>query len=63
MQTPITKIYFPGLNGLRFIAAFLWDGNSFKTLRNKYDASFKERTAVEKEKTTETPAPASGIKD
>jgi cytochrome c oxidase subunit IV len=27
-----------------FIAAFLWDGNSYKNLRNKYDKNFQERT-------------------
>jgi hypothetical protein len=27
-----------------FIIAFLYDGNSFKNLRNTYDPSYKERT-------------------
>jgi len=27
-----------------FIAAFIWDGNSYKNLRNKYDAHYKEST-------------------
>jgi len=35
-----------------FIIAFLYDGNSFKTLRNRYDASYKERS-MEKAPATE----------
>jgi hypothetical protein len=27
-----------------FIAAFIWDGNSYKNLRNKYDKHFEETT-------------------
>jgi hypothetical protein len=27
-----------------FITAFIWDGNSYKNLRNKYDPYFKETT-------------------
>jgi cytochrome c oxidase subunit IV len=31
-----------------FIAAFLWDGNSYKNLRNTYDKHFEERTTDKK---------------
>jgi hypothetical protein len=31
------------------IAAFLWDGNSYKNLRNKYDKHFEERTIEKKD--------------
>ena len=34
-----------------FIIAFIYDGNSYKNLRNKYDPYFKERTTVEQKKT------------
>ena len=27
-----------------FIAAFLWDGNEYRTIRNRYDAHFKQQT-------------------
>lgn len=33
-----------------FIIAFLYDGNSFKTLRNTYDPYYKEQSAVKAEK-------------
>jgi cytochrome c oxidase subunit IV len=33
-----------------FIAAFLYDGNSFKNLRNTYDPYFKERATIKVEK-------------
>jgi cytochrome c oxidase subunit 4 len=29
-----------------FILAFIYDGNSYKNLRNKYDRFYKERTTV-----------------
>jgi len=29
-----------------FITAFLYDGNSFKTLRNRYDRHFKEQSTI-----------------
>jgi len=31
-----------------FITAFIWDGNSYKNLRNKYDKHFKESTTPAK---------------
>jgi cytochrome c oxidase subunit IV len=33
-----------------FIAAFLYDGNSFKNLRNTYDPYFKEQSTIKVEK-------------
>jgi hypothetical protein len=41
----IMTIVVPLLLFVWFIAAFLWDGASYKNLRNRYDASFKERTS------------------
>ncbi|MGB4724244.1 MAG: cytochrome C oxidase subunit IV family protein, partial [Sediminibacterium sp.] len=36
-----------------FIIAFLWDGNSFRNLRNTYDPYFKERATIKVEKKAE----------
>jgi hypothetical protein len=33
-----------------FIIAFLYDGNSFKNLRNTYDPHFKEQSTIKVEK-------------
>ena len=33
-----------------FIAAFLWDGGSFRNLRNTYDPYFKEQATIKVEK-------------
>jgi cytochrome c oxidase subunit IV len=33
-----------------FIAAFLWDGSSFRDLRNTYNPYFKERSTIKVEK-------------
>lgn len=40
----IMTIVVPLLLFIWFIAAFIWDGNSYKNLRNKYDPYFKETT-------------------
>ena len=36
-----------------FIVAFLYDGNSFRNLRNTYDPYFKERSTIKVEKKAE----------
>jgi cytochrome c oxidase subunit IV len=50
-----------------FIAAFIWDGNSYKNLRNKYDRHFKETTMPSghhgAEKQIEKPATAPSGKE
>jgi cytochrome c oxidase subunit IV len=38
-----------------FITAFLYDGNSFRDLRNNYDPHFKEQSSIKVEKKAETP--------
>jgi len=48
IRNMIMTIIVPLLLFIWFIAAFLWDGNSYKNLRNDYDKHFQERTAVEK---------------
>jgi cytochrome c oxidase subunit IV len=44
IRNMIMTIVVPLLLFIWFIAAFLWDGNSYKNLRNKYDPYFKEKT-------------------
>ncbi len=44
IRNMIMTIVVPLLLFIWFIAAFLWDGNSYKNLRNKYDPHFKEKT-------------------
>jgi len=48
IRNMIMTIVVPLMLFIWFIAAFLWDGNSYKTLRNKYDKHFQERTAEER---------------
>ena len=48
IRNMIMSIVVPLMLFIWFIAAFLWDGNSYKNLRNTYDKHFKERTEVRK---------------
>lgn len=41
-----------------FVAAFLWDGNSYRNLRNRYDPYKKEQTHVKAEKQEDHVDPA-----
>ncbi|GAB4093202.1 cytochrome C oxidase subunit IV family protein [Flaviaesturariibacter terrae] len=52
IRNMIMTIVMPLLLFVWFITAFLWDGNSFRTLRNRYDKRYQE-TMVQHE-----PAPA-----
>jgi cytochrome c oxidase subunit IV len=49
IRNMIMTIIVPLMLFIWFIAAFLWDGNSYKNLRNKYDRHFEERTEVKKQ--------------
>ena len=49
IRNMIMTIAVPILLFIWFIAAFLWDGNSYKNLRNKYDKHFEERTTEKKD--------------
>lgn len=40
-----------------FIAAFLWDGNAFRTKRNRYDTYFQETTMERNLKSADTTRP------
>lgn len=44
IRNMIMTIVVPLLLFIWFIAAFLWDGNSFRTNRNRYDEFKKEQT-------------------
>jgi len=52
IKNMIMTIAVPALLFIWFISAFLWDGNSYKNLRNKYDPHHKEQgmTPVEQPK-------------
>ena len=47
IRNMIMTIVVPLMLFIWFIAAFLWDGNSYRTLRNRYDKAFEERTTQE----------------
>ena len=44
IRNMIMTIVVPLMLFVWFIAAFLWDGSSFRALRNRYDTHYKERT-------------------
>ena len=44
IRNMIMTIVVPLMLFIWFIAAFIWDGNSYKNLRNRYDEHFKETT-------------------
>ena len=48
IRNMIMTIVVPLLLFVWFISAFIWDGNSYKNLRNKYDAHYKETTMPHK---------------
>ncbi|NII24628.1 cytochrome C oxidase subunit IV family protein [Pseudoflavitalea sp. X16] len=50
IKNMIMTIAIPALLFIWFIAAFLWDGNSYKNLRNDYDRHHKEQSTVPVEK-------------
>ncbi len=53
LKNLIMTIVVPLLLFLWFIGAFLWDGNSFRDLRNNYDTYFKEQATIKVEKKEE----------
>ena len=54
IRNMIMTMAMPALLFVWFIGAFLWDGGSFKTLRNRYDPYYKERSKVHEEKAADT---------
>jgi len=64
IRNMIMTIVVPLLLFVWFIAAFIWDGNSYKNLRNTYDKHFQESTMPAKhgahKEEAKPAAPASG---
>ncbi len=63
IRNMIMTIVVPLMLFIWFIIAFIWDGNSYKNLRNNYDPHFKETTMPRKhhtEKAVEIPVEKSG---
>lgn len=54
IRNMIMTIVVPLMLFVWFIGAFLWDGNSFRTLRNRYDKYKEERTLPREEKAGDT---------
>jgi cytochrome c oxidase subunit IV len=54
IRNMIMTIVVPLMLFIWFIAAFLWDGNSFRTLRNRYDVYKKEKTMDRHERKADT---------
>jgi len=54
----ILTIAVPALLFVWFIIAFLWDGGSFKDLRNTYDSHHLEQSKIKVEKPAEEHEPA-----
>jgi cytochrome c oxidase subunit IV len=52
----IMTIIVPLLLFVWFIGAFLWDGSSFRNLRNNYDPHFKEQATIKVEQKEEAHA-------
>jgi cytochrome c oxidase subunit IV len=50
LRNMIMTIIVPLLLFVWFIGAFLWDGDSFRNLRNTYDPHYKEQTTTPAEK-------------
>lgn len=50
IKNMIMTIVVPLALFIWFIAAFLYDGNSFRNLRNTYDPHFKEQSTIKVEK-------------
>jgi len=50
VKNMIMTIIVPLLLFVWFIAAFLWDGSSFRNLRNTYNPYFKEQSTIKVEK-------------
>lgn len=49
IKNMIMTIAVPALLFLWFLGAFLWDGDSYKNLRNRYDRHHKEQSAPKKD--------------
>lgn len=50
----IMTLAMPILLFVWFIAAFLWDGNSYRTLRNRYDPYYRQTTLTHEVRSADT---------
>jgi len=55
LRNLIMTVAVPMLLFVWFIIAFLYDGNSFRNLRNNYDPHFKEQSTIKKTPTEHKP--------
>jgi cytochrome c oxidase subunit 4 len=58
LKNLIMSLAFPAMLFIWFLIAFLWDGNSFKVLRNKYDSHHLEQSHTPAAKPAEGAEPA-----
>jgi cytochrome c oxidase subunit IV len=63
IRNMIMTIVVPLLLFVWFIFAFIYEGNSYKNLRNTYDKHFQETTTPEKHQKTEAPGEHKSGKD
>ena len=63
IRNMIMTIVVPLLLFVWFIIAFIYEGNSYKNLRNNYDPHFKETTMPSKHHATEAPVEKKGGKE
>ena len=54
IRNMIMTIVVPLMLFIWFIGAFLWDGNSYRTQRNRYDTHYKEKTLERPERKGDT---------
>ncbi len=63
IRNMIMTIVVPLMLFIWFITAFIYEGNSYKNLRNRYDKHFKETTMPAKHHNAEEPAEKKGGKE
>ena len=63
IRNMIMTIVVPLLLFIWFITAFIYEGNSYKNLRNRYDLHFKETTMPNEHHKAETPVEKPGGKE
>ncbi|HWI93561.1 MAG TPA: cytochrome C oxidase subunit IV family protein [Flavisolibacter sp.] len=54
IRNMIMTIVVPLMLFVWFIGAFLWDGNSYRTMRNRYDKHHEQKTLPQEEKAGDT---------
>ena len=63
IRNMIMTIVVPLMLFIWFIFAFIYDGNSYKNLRNNYDGHFRESKVEQTEKKADVPAAKPGGKE